>query len=38
MRLVPIGYLACQDISLSKIFKLIVSTSEKIRNNINVVM
>ena len=32
------GYFACQDTSLSKIFELIVQTSEKILNNINVVM
>ena len=32
------GYFACQDISLAQIVKLIVSTSEKILNNINVVV
>ena len=32
------GYFASQEISLSKLFELIVCTSEKILNNINVVV
>ena len=31
-------YFKCQDIGLSQIFKLIVFTSEKILNNINIVV